>query len=201
MISRRLLPIGLAAGLALAACGGSSDSEGEAADTLAPTTTEQPAEPTEDFTQVDEDEETTTTEADQPAATAAAATTVAPGGGDEAAEGDVAVSMVEWSIDAPTEYSAGEVTFVATNNGNFPHEFAVVRGDGYESLPLADGGAIIEDELPAGALLDRTERMGAGSTQSLTVTMEPGNYVLVCNLGAGANNHAGQGQVLDITVS
>lgn len=201
MISRRLLPIGVAAGLALAACGGSDDSESEAVDTLAPTTTDEPAEPTEDFTEVDGDEAATTDAATtvpastQPATTQPATTVEAPAGE------EITASLVEWAIDAPAEYAAGDVTFVATNDGNFPHEFVVIRGDGYESLPLADGGAVIEDDLPAGALLGRTDRLGAGSSGELTVTLEPGTYVLLCNLGAGANSHAGQGQVLDITVS
>ena len=72
----------------------------------------------------------------------------------------VAVSLVEWAVEAPTEYAAGDVTFSATNNGNFPHEFVVIQGEGYESLPLAEGGAVIEDELPTGALAraDRAHR-------------------------------------------
>lgn len=120
----------------------------------------------------------------------------------EAAAGEgVSASLVEWAIEAPAEYAAGEITFTATNNGNFPHEFAVIAGEGYESLPLAEGGAVIEDDLPTGALIGRTGRLGGGSSEDLTVTLAPGNYVLVCNLGGGNNSHAGQGQRLDITVS
>ena len=109
--------------------------------------------------------------------------------------------LVEWEIDAPTEYAAGEVTFTAQNNGDFPHEFVVIQGESYDTLPLADGGAVLEDELPTGALIGRTDRLGAGSSAELTVDLAPGNYVLVCNLGSGANSHAGQGQNLDITVT
>ena len=58
-----------------------------------------------------------------------------------------------------------------------------------------------EDELPTGALLGRTQRIGGGSTAELTVSLAPGNYVLLCNLGGGANSHVGRGQRLDITVS
>ncbi len=96
----------------------------------------------------------------------------------------VVASLVEWAIEAPTEYAAGEVTFTATNNGNFPHELVVIQGESYESLPLAEGGAVIEDDLPTGALLGRTARIGGGSSEDLTVTLAPGNYVLVCNLGS-----------------
>ena len=116
------------------------------------------------------------------------------------AEGVVA-SLVEWAIEAPTEYAAGDVTFTATNNGNFPHELVVIQAENYESLPLAEGGAVIEDELPTGALIGRTARIGGGSSEDLTVPLAPGNYVLLCNLGNGGTSHAGRGQRLDITVS
>lgn len=111
------------------------------------------------------------------------------------------VTLSEWSIAAPTEYTAGEITFNASNGGSFPHELVVIEGEGYESLPLAEGGAVIEEELPTGALIGRTDRVGGGSTEALTVTLAPGSYVLVCNLGGSNNSHAGQGQRLDITVS
>ena len=110
-------------------------------------------------------------------------------------------SLVEWAIDAPTEYAAGDVTFTATNDGSFPHELAVIQAESYESLPREEGGAIIEDELPTGALIGRTARIGGGSSEELTVSLAPGNYVLVCNLGSGGTSHAGRGQRLDITVS
>lgn len=212
---RRLLPAGIVAALLLSACGGSDSAGSETSGVTVPTT-QADEEPTEDFTQVEDDpagtpgateatEGTDLTEVPDAAnATEAPGTTVADpgdGGATDAAEGPVAVSMVEWEIDAPTEYPAGDVTFSATNDGNFPHEFVVIRGDGYESLPLDEGGAVIEDDLPPGALIDRTERVSSGSSADLTVTLEAGNYVLLCNLGGGANSHAGRGQTLDVTVS
>src|SRR6056297_482846 len=97
---------------------------------------------------------------------------------DGAAGEAVTASLVEWAIEAPTEYAAGSITFTASNDGSFPHELVVIRGEGYESLPLADGGAVLEDELPEGDLIARTSRLGGGSTEELTVDLEPGNYVL-----------------------
>lgn len=212
--TRRILSAGTALVLVLSACGGSDD---ETTETVVITETE--PESTEVFS------ESTDTESTEPATTAAPpettpaettpvettpAETTSPDSGDTVpttdgeigtpAEG-VAASLMEWGIDAPTEYTAGEVTFTATNNGNFPHELVVIQGEGYESLPLAEGGAVIEDDLPTGALLGRTVRMGGGSSDELTVTLAPGNYVLLCNIGGGGNNHAGRGQRLDISVS
>ena len=215
--TRRILPVGLALTLALAACGG-SDSE-ESSDTAARTDAA-PATTDEVFTETSEETAETEPAATEPAETEPAATapaateppatepaettpaTDAPSDGDIGAPAEaIETSLVEWAIEAPTEYAAGEVTFIATNNGNFPHELVVIQGESYESLPLAEGGAVNEDELPTGALLGRTERIGGGSTTELTVTLAPGNYVLVCNLGGGDNSHAGRGQRLDITVS
>lgn len=219
---RRILPIGAALALVLAACGGSDSSNDDTVDTVA--TSDVETESTELFTE-STDTETTDTETtvaapaetapptdppeSAPAETAPPDTTspesgdtVANTGGDVGAPAaGVAASLVEWAIEAPAEYTAGEVTFTATNNGNFPHEFVVIQGEGYESLPLEEGGAVIEDDLPTGALIGRTGRIGGGSSESLTVGLAPGNYVLVCNLGGGANSHAGRGQRLDITVS
>lgn len=214
---RRILPVGAALALALAACGGSDSSDDDTVDTVA--TSDVETETTELFTESTDTETTAAAPAETapptdppesaPADTAPPDTTppesgdtVANTGGDVGAPAaGVAVSLVEWAIEAPAQYTAGEVTFTATNNGNFPHEFVVIQGEGYESLPLEEGGAVIEDDLPTGALIGRTARIGGGSSESLTVSLAPGNYVLVCNLGGGATSHAGRGQRLDITVS
>ena len=98
------------------------------------------------------------------------------------------------------EYAAGSITFNVANDGEFPHEFVVIAADGYETLPLADNGAVIEEELADGALIDRTERFESGQGGSLTVDLAPGNYVLLCNIAVGPNSHAGAGQTLDVTV-
>ena len=213
---RRALPIAAALTVFAVSCGGSSDSTPD--DAEAATTVEATEESDEVFSDTTETtEQVPVTDAVEPG------TTVAASGGSEvpaptdpvasrpaateasapaaSAAASVEVSLIEWGIDAPTEYTAGEVTFTASNSGSFPHEFAVIAGEGYEALPLAEGGAIIEDDLPTGALLGRTGRLGGGSSDDLTVTLAPGNYVLVCNLGGGTNSHAGKGQRLDITVA
>ncbi len=111
----------------------------------------------------------------------------------------VEVSLVEWELIAPTSFAGGDVTFTASNDGEFPHELAVVRGDSYETLPLLANGAV--DEAALGAdFLGRTDRIEAGASGDLTLTLEPGNYVLVCNIQAGPNSHAAAGQVLSVTV-
>jgi len=218
----RALPVAVALTFVLASCGGSSD--GDAGDVEAPVTVAETA-PAEgdDFTEGDgetdadaeavEEAPVETEDApDEPAATEPADVEEpapeetdaeeepAPDAEADAAAG-VDVALSEWAINAPAEYTAGEITFNASNGGSFPHELVVIEGEGYEALPLAEGGAVIEEELPTGALIGRTGRLGGGDTEALVVTLAPGSYVLVCNLGGGNNSHAGQGQRLDITVT
>lgn len=218
---RRALPAAAALTIVLASCGGSSDGGADDVETLV-TVAETVADSVEDFTEGEGSESDVSVEAVEPVVaepeesvaeeTVAAPvesvepaadptdTADAPTVGDAASAG-IDVALSEWEVDAPDAYAAGEITFNASNGGNFPHEFVVIAGAGYESLPRTEVGAVIEDDLPTGALIGRTGRIGGGSSESLTVTLAPGNYVLLCNLGGGNNSHAGQGQRLDITVS
>ncbi len=191
----RLLALVLAAVFALAACGGAEDvvdDATEAVEDAAGEASEAAEEVTEEAAEVVEEAAEEVEEAAEEAVEEAEE--AATGSGDA-----IAVSLVEWELLAPTSFAGGEVTFTATNDGNFPHELAVVRGDSYETLPLLDNGAV--DEAALGAdFLGRTDRIDAGASGDLTLTLEPGNYVLVCNIQAGPNSHAAAGQVLSVTV-
>jgi hypothetical protein len=158
------------------------------------------------------DAATTDAATTEPALTTEVPSTETPPGSPstEAAAGDgsgpevssaVPVTLDEWFVEAPTELAAGEVTFQIQNDGSFPHEFVVIAGEGYESLPLADNGAVLEDELPGGAIVDRTDRIDGGLPGELTVDLPAGSYVLLCNIVVGPTSHAGRGQHLDVTVS
>lgn len=103
-------------------------------------------------------------------------------GGDEG--GTVDVTLQEFAIAAdPTSVGAGEVTFDATNDGpDDPHELVVFRSDlAPEALPTQETGAV--DESGEGVeLIDEIEEFPVGETQSMTLDLEAGNYVLVCNI-------------------
>lgn len=108
-----------------------------------------------------------------------------------AADGTVTGELKEWevSVDADT-VAAGQVTFEITNNGTIGHEFLVVKTD------IADGEIPVDgDHFPEDAegitVIDEIGEYPAGETQSLVLTLEPGNYQLVCNLPAhyGAGMH------------
>jgi len=112
----------------------------------------------------------------------------------------VEVNLVEWAIEAPTQLPAGTVEFAMVNGGDVPHQLTVIRADSYASLPVNARGTVLVDELEPGQLVAANEPFLGGESASMTVELEPGSYVLVCNIEVGPSSHAGNGQVLDVTV-
>jgi uncharacterized cupredoxin-like copper-binding protein len=74
------------------------------------------------------------------------------------------------------EFTAGSITFEVTNEGSATHDFVVER----------DG-----DEVAA------TETITPGSSTTLTVDLEPGEYVVYCSVG----NHRALGMEVPVTVT
>jgi hypothetical protein len=99
----------------------------------------------------------------------------------------------EWSVTVDASSAlAGEVTFTVTNQGSIGHEFLVVKTDiEVGKIPL-DGDHFPE---PADGLevIDEISEFPKGTIESLTLTLEPGKYQLVCNLPGhyAAGMHAG----------
>lgn len=95
----------------------------------------------------------------------------------------VTITLAEWSVGASaTTAKAGSVKFTVTNSGTILHEFVVIKTDlALTALPTdatgtvdeAGGGMTVEDEI---------EDIPVGATQDLTVTLQPGAYVLICNI-------------------
>ncbi|MFW2336559.1 hypothetical protein [Ilumatobacter sp.] len=192
----RAITATLAAALLLSACGGDDDSdqaEASVATTAAaatdPPATDPPA----------TDPPVTDPPATDPPATDPPATD--PPATDPPAGNVVEVSMIEWEIVAPTEFAGGTVTFDVSNDGEFPHELVLVRGESYDTLPLLANGAVDEDAIAPEDFIGRIERFEPGQTMSATWEVEPGDYVLLCNIAVGPNSHAAAGQVLSVTVT
>ncbi len=75
---------------------------------------------------------------------------------------------------------AGTVTFEVTNDGTMEHEFVIVRSDaGLADLPVGEDGAVDEAQVE---VVGEIEEMAPGSTESASFDLEPGNYILICNL-------------------
>jgi uncharacterized cupredoxin-like copper-binding protein len=78
--------------------------------------------------------------------------------------------------------AAGSVTFAIKNGGSVVHEFVVVRSDlASDKLPLSAEGKVDEASTDL-KNVDEVEDIAAGGTPTLTVTLEPGRYILICNL-------------------
>jgi uncharacterized cupredoxin-like copper-binding protein len=124
----------------------------------------------------------------QQAATPATPTQAAP---PAVAAGPVQVALGEWEVQSSAAaVKAGKVRFIASNTGKLKHELVVIRTD-------KDA-----DELGAGAKISETgtigeiQEFGTGKAETKTFTLEPGHYVLVCNV----DGHYQQGMRTNIDV-
>ena len=98
-------------------------------------------------------------------------------------EGGVGVTLADFTITAdPDSAPAGEVSFDVSNDAEQTHEFVVFQTDLPEDqLPTDEDGNV--DETGEGVtLVDEIEDIEGGSSESLTVNLDAGSYVLICNL-------------------
>ena len=111
--------------------------------------------------------------------------------------GGVGVTLADYSV-TPEESSApaGEVTFDVSNDAEQTHEFVIFKTDVAEGdLPTNEDGDV--DESGDGVqLIDEIEDIEGGSSESLTVSLDAGSYVLICNLPG----HYRQGMHASFTV-
>jgi uncharacterized cupredoxin-like copper-binding protein len=100
---------------------------------------------------------------------------------DEGAEVDVVLSefIVEPAEDSA---AAGEVTFALDNQGGETHEFVVVEAASAADLPVDDDGAFDEETFGEDNVLGEVEEIEAGDTAELTLDLESGDYLLLCNI-------------------
>jgi uncharacterized cupredoxin-like copper-binding protein len=131
---------------------------------------------------------------------ALAATAAACGGG--GSEGSVKATEKDFAITLdPTSTAAGEVTFDITNDGPSEHEFVVFKTDlAPDKLPTTtdENGAVIVDEEGQGVQhVDEVEDIAPNSDATLTVDLDAGKYVIICNLPA----HYQQGMHAAFTVT
>ncbi|HEX9123400.1 MAG TPA: plastocyanin/azurin family copper-binding protein [Actinomycetota bacterium] len=112
--------------------------------------------------------------------------------------GDVTATLDDYTISlSETELSAGEHTFDVQNDAGQTHEFVIVSTDLAEDQLPTDEAGDVDEEGEGIEPVDEVEDVEAGSSQSLTVTLESGNYVVLCNLPG----HYRQGMHGTLTVS
>ena len=92
---------------------------------------------------------------------------------------DVTIRDFKVRPSSPTA-PAGVVTLSVSNIGPTTHEFVVVRTDlPDDELPIgSDGLSVDEDRLDD---VEEIEGIEDGSTEQVTVRLEPGRYVFFCN--------------------
>jgi uncharacterized cupredoxin-like copper-binding protein len=103
---------------------------------------------------------------------------------DTGGETEIAVTLQEFAVSAdPSSVPAGSVTFDVTNDGpDDVHEFVVIKTDlGATELPVDDDGAVLEDG-EGMEVVDEIEDIPVGETPTLTVDLDAGAYVLICNI-------------------
>jgi uncharacterized cupredoxin-like copper-binding protein len=78
---------------------------------------------------------------------------------------------------------AGSVSFRILNQGPTTHEIIVVRTDrAPDKLPLQRDGLTVDEEAPGIDLLEEVEGLDIDDRETLELRLEPGHYVLYCNL-------------------
>jgi uncharacterized cupredoxin-like copper-binding protein len=118
----------------------------------------------------------------------------------------VDVTVQEFSV-LPEQESApaGDVTFTVTNTGpEDTHEFVVFETDlAADALPTAPDGSVDEEGVGV-ELVDEIEDIAVGDSPTLTVSLDAGSYVLICNIvedeGDETIVHYQQGMRTEFTV-
>jgi uncharacterized cupredoxin-like copper-binding protein len=99
-------------------------------------------------------------------------------------ETTVDVTVQEFAvIPASSSAPAGDVTFDVTNEGpDDTHEFVVFKTDlAPDALPTAEDGSV-DEEGEGVELIDEIEDIAVGDTPTLTVSLDAGSYVFICNI-------------------
>jgi uncharacterized cupredoxin-like copper-binding protein len=102
--------------------------------------------------------------------------------------------LVDWKITLDNATGkAGAIKFSVSNKGANTHEFVVVKTDlAADKLPVS--GNLVDES--AFTPVDEIEDIEPNATPTLTVTLAPGHYVILCNI----EEHYGKGMHADLTV-
>ena len=91
--------------------------------------------------------------------------------------GSIDVQLTEWRVTvSSTAPQAGPLTFAVRNTGSIAHDLTILKTDlPADKLPQDSGRAIETGKVAATAMLN------PGQSARLAVTLQPGNYVFLCN--------------------
>ncbi len=94
------------------------------------------------------------------------------------------VALSEWAISPDkTVLEPGPVAFNIRNAGpDDVHELLILKTDlGPDELPVDDNGNVIENA-PGVTLVGKTRPIAVGEVRRVVFDLEPGNYLLICNI-------------------
>lgn len=113
----------------------------------------------------------------------------------ELPDGTIGIELGEFFVKPSSEtVAAGEVTFPVRNAGGATHEFIIYRTDEAADALEQDGGTAKLDEA---RVVEETDDLAAGDETEVTVDLEAGKYLLLCNLPG----HYQSGQVVAFEVT
>ena len=92
---------------------------------------------------------------------------------------------------------AGAVTIEATNDDGVPHDTTLLR-TALASDALPTTGIRVDETNPSIEILGRTPRLDRSDKATLTVSLEPGTYVLVCTI---PHHYVREAMVATLTVT
>jgi len=132
---------------------------------------------------------------DSSSSSAGTSSTTATESPDSSSGDNVASTEKDFAIALdPASVASGEVTFNITNEGPSVHEFVVVQSDlAPDALPVKDN-EVEEDTLDA---IGEQEDIAPGTSTDLSLTLDPGSYVVLCNI----TGHYEQGMYAGLTVT
>jgi uncharacterized cupredoxin-like copper-binding protein len=114
---------------------------------------------------------------------------------DGSAGASVTATLKDFAVSiAPSEVAAGEVTFEITNEGPSTHEFVVLQTDTAPGDLTVENGLVPEDGI---TVVGEVEDIAASTTANLTLTLEAGQYVIICNI----EGHYEQGMSTGLTAT
>lgn len=122
-------------------------------------------------------------------------------------QSEVTVNLAEYSMaPAPASVRSGSVKFTAKNIGGTEHEMVILKTDlAPDALPTAADGSVNEDAAGM-TVVDEIAEFAAQQEKSLTVSLEAGHYVLLCNVVQKNTDgttvvHYTKGMVAEFTVT
>jgi uncharacterized cupredoxin-like copper-binding protein len=78
---------------------------------------------------------------------------------------------------------SGNVILVDTNRGRIPHELVTFKtASAAAALPLRKDGSLDEESPAIEDVMDSGSSLAPGETRVLGANLDPGTYVIVCNL-------------------